>query len=59
MSCPSSELRFIERDGRKILQQKWYLPFYYDDTLTEKEMATFQIPHEWKDVPLIQDEETL
>jgi hypothetical protein len=40
---PTSSLRFVERDGKKILQQKWG-PFFNgppEDT------------EDWRDVPLV------
>lgn len=37
---PSAVLRFVERDGKRILQQKWFV-----STLTSHES-------EWRDIPL-------
>lgn len=36
-----NQLRFVERDGRKILQQMW---------VTRKRWT---VDHEWRDVPLV------
>lgn len=39
---PTVDLRFIHRDGYRILQQKWH--------------KQFSAEYEWRDVPLIEDE---
>lgn len=43
---PTNHLRFIERDGKKILQQYW------------KERFGREVSDEWRDVPLETDEST-
>jgi hypothetical protein len=41
---PTMSLRFIERDGKRILQQQWRVPEY----------AWME---EWRDVPLVKENE--
>ena len=46
---PTMELRFVQRENRLILQQKWvqhHIP-----------AGETQAPHEWRDVPLVAVEE--
>jgi hypothetical protein len=50
MGTPSMELRFIERDGKKVLQQLWYLPVAINPMLY---VENFKWPTEWRDVPLV------
>lgn len=54
----TSELRFVERDGKKILQQKWLLPLVF----TEQDLRETAVhngkpwPSEWRDVPVEKEE---
>jgi hypothetical protein len=52
-------LRFIERDGKKILQQEHFLPVAMD-VLRDDPMANEVLrngwPTEWRDIPLIKEE---
>jgi hypothetical protein len=41
-------LRFIERDGKKILKAKW-MPFGLDGSMA---MTPNPAPSDWEDVPL-------
>lgn len=53
------ELRFIERDGRKILQQEHFLPIYFDPKDPESSGLKYgdKWPKEWRDVPLVKEED--
>lgn len=42
----TNELRFIVRDGKKVLQQKWEKHY-----ISEPGML-FERPTEWRDVPM-------
>lgn len=59
-SAPTNELRFVLRDGRRILQQQWIvvtphanktMPTHIRVTLAERHF-------EWRDVPLVEEPET-
>jgi hypothetical protein len=45
---PATPLRFIERDGKKILQQCWVLQRYSRSANAWVNTET----HDWRDVPL-------
>lgn len=45
MPVPTMELRFVERDGRMILQQKWFLDLYGGGR------------YEWKDIPVAKEKD--
>jgi hypothetical protein len=54
----TNELRFIERGGKKILQQKWLLPIYFTDR-DLRELASHNgkpWPSKWVDVPIEKEE---
>lgn len=50
MSEPTSYLRFVERDGRRILQQRWAVTSYLGTT-----HSPIGKHGEWRDVP-VEDE---
>lgn len=52
----TNNLRFIERDGKKILQQEHFLPFCIDPWAKPEEAANYKIPTEWRDVPLVTED---
>ena len=45
---PTAELRFVERDGKRILQQKWRAEA---EEMHDGHKSTFEA-WRWKDVPL-------
>lgn len=44
---PTPNLRFVEREGKRILQQRWAITSYLQTTST-----TLGQRGEWRDVPL-------
>lgn len=50
-----SELRFIVRDQKKILQQK-YVTIHWDEN-GNGDMEEFEGEEEWIDVPLVDEDE--
>lgn len=44
--APTAFLRFIERDGKRILQQRWAITTYDNDARPTGQHG------EWRDVPL-------
>ena len=50
---PTVELRFIERDGRKILQQRWGTPRMSRANQYGHASHWLSEPAEWRDVPLV------
>lgn len=46
IGAPSPQLRFVERDGKRILQQWWALKHY------DAESRPTGLTGEWRDVPL-------
>lgn len=47
------ELRFVLRDGKRILQQKHFLPVEIHPMLY---IENFKWPFEWRDIPLVEEE---
>lgn len=53
----TNNLRFVIRDGKRILQQEHFLPFCFDPNISDEDAAKFELPMEWRDVPLVNEEE--
>lgn len=52
MVTPTAHLRFVEREGKRILQQRWQVTTYYEPAHTPAD-----IHREWRDVPLRPEDE--
>jgi hypothetical protein len=55
---PSNKLRFIERDGKRVLQQEWLLPIVIPEDF-DMELVMKGLPTEWRDVPFVANETSL
>jgi hypothetical protein len=49
VSSTTGKLRYILKDGQRILQQEWRMPYTYLDTHGEWQL---DYDYEWRDVPL-------
>jgi hypothetical protein len=49
---PLMNLRFVERDGKRILQQAWAEHFYTPGDHSHPGEWRQSEKHEWRDVPL-------
>jgi hypothetical protein len=49
-STPTPSLRFVERNGARILQQGWAMKIYDTDALSGIKVSDIRL--EWRDVPV-------
>lgn len=52
-STPTNGLRFIKRNGERILQQQWEIKDYYINSYGE---GDFEYTYEWRDVKSYEDD---
>jgi hypothetical protein len=50
---PTTQLRFVLRDSKRILQQRWELPYVWTNTQGE---PTLEYEYEWRDVPSLDND---